>query len=78
MENNNVTTEELARMIQKGFDETAKKSDTNQEFKGMNQRFDRIDKRLDRIEDILIKNHQTRIEKLEFDMKELREALALK
>ncbi|MBU3942831.1 hypothetical protein KKA24_02505 [Patescibacteria group bacterium] len=59
MENNNVTTEDLARMIQNGFNETAKKVDVD-------QRFDIIEERLDRIE------------KLETNMTELRQALALK
>ena len=71
MENNNVTTEDLARMIQNGFNETAKKVDVD-------QRFDIIEERLDRIENILIQKNTTRIEKLETNMTELRQALALK
>ena len=65
MENNNITNEELARMVQKGFN-------------GVDKRFDEMDKRFDRIEDILIQNNTKRIEKLETGMTELREALALK
>jgi len=78
MENNNITIDQLAVMIQNGFNETAKKVDVDQRFNQVDQHFDRIEKRLDRIENILIQNHQTRIEKLETSMMELRQALALK
>ena len=71
MENNNVTTDDLARMIQKGFDETAKKVDVD-------QRFDVIEKDIREIKEILIQKNTARIEELETGMTELREALALK
>jgi len=72
MENEKSTTiDELARMIKKGFDDTAKKADVG-------LRFDKIENRLDRIEKLLIEDHQKRIEKLEDEMKELKAALALK
>ena len=45
--NNNVTIDELALMIQKGFNETAKKVDVD-------QRFDKIEQRLDKIESLLL------------------------
>jgi len=71
MKNNNITNDELAGMIQRGFNETAKKVDVD-------QRFDIVEGRLGRIEDTLIRNNTQRIENLENGMKELREALALK
>ena len=67
----NITIDELARMVQKGFEETAKKTD-------MDKRFDGIDKRLDRIENILIKRHSDEIENLKQRMHRLEEALAIK
>ena len=69
--NNNVTIDELALMIQKGFNETAKKVDVD-------QRFDKIEQRLDKIESLLLGNYKRRIEKLEEDFKEFKEALAIK
>ena len=69
--NNNVTIDELALMIQKGFNETAKKVDVD-------QRFDKIEQRLDKIESLLLGNYKRRIEKLEEDFKDFKEALAIK
>ncbi len=70
MEEKNVTTEDLARMIKKGFDETAKKDEVN-------QRFNKVEDRLEGIEKLLIADHRQRIERLEVDVKELRELLAV-
>lgn len=48
MENTNgeVTNEELARMIAKGFEGTAQKADTDRQFAEVNERLDRIEKLL--------------------------------
>lgn len=54
----NITINDLAIMVAKGFEETAKKSD-------MDKKFESIDKRFDRIENILIKQHSDKIENLE-------------
>ena len=73
MENNgaNVTIDELARMVAKGFEETAKANEVN-------ARFDAVEKRLDRIENLLIEEHRRRLERLEIEMKEVRDTLAMK
>jgi len=71
MENNNTTNEDLARMIAKGFEETAKKAD-------MDFRFNQVEERLNKIEALLLGDYKKRIEKLELEMKELREALIIK
>lgn len=39
--------------------------------------FDHVDERLDRIESLLLTDHKRRIEKLEAEVKELRNALAM-
>ena len=77
MENNNeVTNEELARMIGEGFHGVDEKFAS---MRGeMNQRFDQIDERLEHIEKFLLEDHRRRIEKLEIQVQELREALAMK
>jgi len=66
-----ITIEDLARMVQKGFDETAKR-------KEVNTRFDIIEDRLERIEKLILADHKRRIERLEAEVKELKELLAVK
>ncbi|MFH1462298.1 MAG: hypothetical protein ABIG08_01170 [bacterium] len=65
MKKKNVTTDDLARMVKKGFD-------------GVDRRFDKVEDRLERIEKLLIVEHRQRIEKLEADVRELKELLAVK
>jgi len=67
----NITTEDLARMVQKGFEETAKRDEVN-------SRFDIIENRLDKIEKLILADHKRRIERLEDEMKELKELFAIK
>lgn len=64
-----ITIDSLAGMIGKGFAGVDKKFEEMN--KGMNKRFDRI-------ENILIKQQNERIEKLETRMHKLEEALAIK
>ncbi len=67
----NITIDDLAAMVQGGFEETAKKDEVN-------ARFDQMETRFDRIENLILKDHKQRIEKLEFQVQELRDALAIK
>ena len=60
-----VTYNKLAEMIAKGFS-------------GNDKRFDSVDKRLDRIEFILTAQHNKRIEKLEEDVRGLKDLLHFK
>ena len=69
---NNTTNDDLARMIAKGFE------GVDQQFSRVDRYFDKVESRLDKIEALLVGNYKKRIEKLELEMKELREALALK
>ena len=78
MDAREVTIEDLARMVQKGFDETAKKIDMDARFDGVQERFNAVEMRLDRIEKFLLEEHRRSIEKLEDQMQEVRNALALK
>ena len=64
MEDKNITIDGLAMMVQKGFD-------------GVDKRFDKVDSNLQRIENLLIADHRQRIEKLEVEMKQLKELLAV-
>lgn len=71
MKKKNITIDDLAIMVQKGFEETAKKSEVN-------LRFDQIDKRFDKIEKLILADHRERIENLEKGLKELKDLLAFK
>lgn len=66
-----ITIEDLAVMVQRGFEETASKTEINEGFKDVNDRLNAIDQRLDRIENILIAGHDRRIEKLEDSVRQL-------
>ena len=70
MAKKNITIDDLAIMVQKGFEETAKKAE-------MNLRFDQIDKRFDKIEKLILADHKNRIEKLEEEVKELKNLFAM-
>ena len=71
MKKENITIEDLARMVQKGFNGTAKKKEVDRRFNG-------VDKHLEKIEKLLIVNHRERIEKLEMEVKNLKELLTIK
>ena len=71
------TIEDLARMVARGFGETATKRDLSGLKSEMDKRFDGVDKRFDKIENLILIDHKRRLEKLESDMKELKNALAM-
>jgi len=61
-----MTIEKLAEMTQRGFESLEKT---------MEKRFDEVDKRFDRIENITLRNHKNRIEKLEDNVREIKTTL---
>lgn len=72
-----VTIEDLAGMTQRGFDGVDKRfgqvDSKIESFRAeVNQRFEHIDARFDHIENLLIRAHENRIEKLEDDMRILK------
>ncbi|KKQ77265.1 MAG: hypothetical protein US98_C0008G0002 [Parcubacteria group bacterium GW2011_GWC1_38_6] len=71
MKKRGVTIEDLARMIKKGFDETSKK-------KEVDDRFDVIENRLEKIEKLILADHKRRIERLEGEVRDLKDLLAVK
>jgi hypothetical protein len=77
MKEKTITIEHLARMVQKGFEETAKRDEVNGQFDGVNKRFDKVEVRLDRIEKLILADHKRRIENLEAEVKELKELLVV-
>lgn len=86
MAKKNITIENLAHMVKKGFDGADLRfdkvdqrfDDVKSRFEGVNRRFDAIDDRLDRIEKLILADHKKRIERLEIEVKELKELLAVK
>jgi prefoldin subunit 5 len=101
MAKKNITIDELAIMVQKGFDETHREmrdgfktvdkrfEQVDKRFEQVDKRFEQVDKRLDGmvtkaemnrrfdgLEDRVLASHQKRIEKLEAEVKELREMFA--
>ena len=88
MAKKNITINELAVMVQKGFNGVDTRFDKMS--KEMNSRFEQVDKRLDGmvtkaemnrrfdgLEDRVLASHQKRIEKLEAEVKELRQMFAV-
>jgi len=67
----NITIDDLALMIAKGFEETAKKVDLESLEKEIDFQFGEVNERLDRIEKVLFWDYKRRIEKLEGEVKEL-------
>ena len=82
MKNKKITIEDLARMVQKGFngveDKMAKKVDVDRQFQEVNERFNRVDERFDKIEKLILADHKRRIERLEDETKDLKNLLAVK
>ena len=64
MKKNNITTDELAVMINKGFEKTA----TKEQFENLDNKVDKLrswaEVRFDKIEKIILDDHRERIEKL--------------
>jgi len=77
MKKKNITTDDLAVMVQKGFDAVDKRFDEMATKSEMNKRFDLVDKRFDKIEKLILENHRRRIEKLEAEIKDLKELFAM-
>lgn len=78
MAKKHVTIDALAAMIQRGFSEVAKKHDVAKRFDAIDKRFDAVEDRLERIEKLMLVDHKRRIERLEEQVKDLRDLLAIK
>jgi len=74
MKGKNITIDDLAIMVQRGFSEAAKNNGAR--FDGVDKRLDKVEKRLDRIEKLILADHKERIEKLELQVKELKDLIA--
>ena len=65
MPKKNITTDNLAIMVAKGFEDT--KKDIGNLKSGMDKRFDKVESRLDRVEALLTTDYKRRVEKLELE-----------
>lgn len=70
----NITIDDLAVMVQKGFNGIANEMATKNE---MNRHFNLVDERFDKIEKLILADYKKRIERLESSVRELKEALAI-
>jgi hypothetical protein len=68
MSKRKITIEGLAALVQRGFKEMAKKADMDRGFTAVNDRLDRIEK-------LMLVDHKRRIERLEEQVKSLRDLL---
>ena len=68
------TIDDLARMVAKGFDSVENKMATKEALGSLRSEMNR---RFDKVENIILIDHKRRIEKLELDIKELKNALAM-
>ena len=75
MKKEKMTMEKLAVMVKNEFDNVNGKMTTG--FEAVNKRFDGIDQRLDKIENLLIRAHENRIEKLEDVMRVVKTKLGI-
>jgi tetrahydromethanopterin S-methyltransferase subunit G len=69
--NKNITLDDLARMIKRGFNETAKKADVDARFEHIDKRFEQVDKRFERLENVVadgFRNIHARLELIERDI----------
>jgi hypothetical protein len=73
-----ITIDNLAAMIQRGFKDMAKKEDVDRGFDAIDKSFDAMEDRLERIEKLMLVDHKRRIERLEEQVKDLRDLLAIK
>jgi hypothetical protein len=71
----------FAVMVQKGFDETAKKADMDLKFDGIETRLSRVEKDVgiikETMKNMVAENYKRRIEKLEDELKEIKGTLAM-
>ncbi len=76
MKKKDITIDDLAIMVGKGFESVDKRFNSiDKRFDGIDKRFDKVDKRLDKIEKLILADHKERIEKLEMEVKELKALL---
>ncbi|MDD4989824.1 MAG: hypothetical protein PHW31_00750 [Candidatus Pacebacteria bacterium] len=83
MPKKNITTEDLAMMVQKGFTGVDKHfNEVNKEFGKVykkldiiDNRLDHIDDKLDKIEKVILSDHHSRIERLEIELFNLKNSL---
>jgi len=73
MAKKNTTIDDLAVMVQKGFEKTS----TKEQVDHLESRVIRLEKNVATIKDLILEGHKKRIVKLEDEVKELREMFAM-
>ena len=77
------TIEDLAKVVRGGFVKVDRQFDemgrmAQRGFEAMDKRFNQVDERFNKIEKLILADHKERIERLEIQMKEIRDLLAVK
>ena len=75
MKEKKITINDLARMVNRGFNATNKRMDLR--FDGIDARLNKIDSRLDNIEKVTLDDHGKRIQKLEHKVEYIENTLDL-
>lgn len=82
MAKKHTTTEDLAVMVKRGFDEVtgtmAKKKDVDERFNRVDERFNRVEERLENIEKLMFKQHGFEIQELKKRIRRLEDLFAVK
>lgn len=81
MAKKNITIDDSARMIKKGFDETATRTQTDRLEKrmdGIDKRLMVVEEKLNNIEKLILKQHAHQIQNLERRIRYLEELFAVK
>lgn len=78
MKEKNVTNEDLAIMVKKGFDVVDERFDkVDKRFDTVDDKFSEVNHRLDNIEHLIAEEHRIRIERLEENVNTLMNAVGL-
>ncbi|MEK7610621.1 MAG: hypothetical protein AAB468_02630 [Patescibacteria group bacterium] len=79
MPKKNVSIDDLAVMVKHGFDGVDQRFDAvDKRFDAADEHFIQIEARLDRIENLILREHQHRLERLEDFMRQTKTALHIK
>lgn len=77
MAKKNVTIDDLAIMVQKGFNDMTENMATKKQVEHVDKRVEKVELSLTTLKDFIIEGQKRKIEKIEEEIKELREMFAM-
>ncbi len=78
MAKKNITIDDLAVMVKKGFDETAKKKEVDERLGRIDERLGRVEEKIDNIEKLILKQHTFEIQELKKRVRRIEDLFAMK